>query len=116
MCHFTLELHLILNYSSASSPGKGQFKEASGVMLTSCPIKDSQAVCTISTIRNKVQFWDILSDSFPFSLLNSQNGKSPKNISLLRRLPGLLGPRNTMNKVFQHASEDPRPQCPLWEA
>lgn len=61
MCHFTLELHLILNYSSASSPGKGQFKEASGMMLTSHSIKDSQEVWN----KYKVQIWDILSESFP---------------------------------------------------
>ena len=74
MCHFTLELRLILNYSYASSPGKRQFKEASGMMLTSTPIKDSQEVWN----KYKVQVWDILSESFPFSVLNRQSGKSPR--------------------------------------
>lgn len=112
MCHLTLELHLILNYSSISSLGIGHLKEASGMMLTSCPIKDSQEVWN----KYNVQIWDILTESFPFSLLNSQSGKSPKNISFLRRLPGLLGRRNTVHKIFQYASsDDPRPQCPLRE-
>lgn len=44
MCHFILELHLILNYLSASSLRKGHFKQASGMILTLHPIKDSQEV------------------------------------------------------------------------
>lgn len=112
MCHFILELHLISNYlSSSSSLRKGHFKKASGTILTLHPIKDSQEVWN----KYKVQIWDILSE--PFFLLppESQSGKSDKNISLLRRLTGLLGPRNTVNTVFQQASEHSRPQCPLWE-
>lgn len=112
MCHFTLELHLILNYFSASSLRKGQFKEAPGMMLTSPPIKDSQDVWN----KYMVQIWPILSEFFPSSLLNSRSGKSPKNISVLRRLSRLLGPRNTVNELLQHASEVPKPQCPLREA
>lgn len=112
MCHFTPELHLILNDFSSFSVGKGQFKEAPGVMLTSPPIKDSQEVWN----KYKVQIWPVLSEFFPFSLLKSQSRKFPKNISSLRRIPGFLTPRNTANKFFQHASGVPKPQWPLQEA
>lgn len=109
MCHFTPDLHLILN--DFFSVGKGQFKEALGVMLTSLPIRDSQEVWN----KYKNQIWPTLSQFFPFSLLKSQSRKFPKNISSLRRIPGLRTPRNTVNKLFQHVSGVPKPQCPLQE-
>lgn len=70
MCHFILELHLILNYFSASSPRKGHFKEASGMILTLHPIKDSQEVWN----KYKVQIWDILAEPYSFSLLKVRVG------------------------------------------
>lgn len=110
MCHFILELYLILNYFSASSLRKGHFKQASGMILTLHPIKDSQEVWN----KYKVQIWDIIWTLFLLPP-ESQSGKSDKNISLLRRLTGLLGPRNTVKIIFQQVSEHSRPHCPLWE-
>lgn len=112
MCHFILELHLISNYlsSSSSSLRKGHFKKASGMILTLHPIKDSQEVWN----KYKVQIWDILSE--PFFLLppESQSGKSDKNISLLRRLTGLLGPKILWTRFSSKHLSIPD-QCPLWE-
>lgn len=93
--------------------GKGQFKEAPGVILTSPPIKDSEEVWNKYNIG---QIWPVLSQFFPFSLLKSQIRKFPKNISSHGRIPGLCTPRNTVNKLFQHVSGVPKPQCPLQEA
>lgn len=84
--------------------GKGQFKEAPGVILTSPPIKDSEEVWNKYNIG---QIWPILSQFFPFSLLKSQIRKFPKNISSHGRIPGLCTPRNTVNKLFQLVSGVP---------